>query len=61
MRFLDPCIFYGAHRTGNQAVADHARAFGERLLALAHEARAAATPAQPAVGTDERRITTENL
>ena len=60
MRFLEPLIFYGAHRAADQAVLDHARAFGQRLLALAHEARAVATPPQPAVGVDERRITTDD-
>ena len=60
MRFLEPCVFYGAHRAGNDGVVAHVRSFGERLLALAHEARAITTPSQPPIGTDERRITTDD-
>ncbi len=60
MRFLEPFVFYGAHRVDNDAVAAHAHAFAQRLVALSHEARATATPSQPAVGPDERRITTDD-
>jgi glutathione-regulated potassium-efflux system ancillary protein KefF len=60
MRFLDPCIFYGAHRAEAHEVVEHAAAFAQRLRALAHEARANGAAAQPAVGPDERRITTDD-
>jgi glutathione-regulated potassium-efflux system ancillary protein KefF len=56
MRFLEPSIFYGSHQADVQAVGAHARAFGERLLALTREARAAAAAPQPAVGAHERRV-----
>lgn len=58
MRFLEPSIFYGAHRAGADELAAHVRGFGERLLALARASRAAAAP-QPAVAADERRPDTE--
>jgi glutathione-regulated potassium-efflux system ancillary protein KefF len=59
MRFLDPQVFYGAHRAAAHEVSAHARAFAQRLLTLAGEARASAAAAQPAVAPDERRITTD--
>ena len=59
MRFLEPSVFYGAHRAAKGELAAHVLAFGERLLALAHEARAVAVAHQPDVGADERRISTE--
>ena len=60
MRFLEPSIFYGAHRVDNDAVLAHAKAFAQRLLALAGEARATVAAEPPAVGADERRITTDD-
>ena len=56
MRFLEPSVFYGAHRVTQREVDDHVRAFGQRLLALAEESRAPAAPPQPDVGVDERRL-----
>ena len=60
MRFLEPEVFYGAHKAGTQAIHDHAHAFAQRLLALAAEARAYAIAAPPDVAADERRITTDD-
>jgi len=57
MRFLDPLVFYGAHKAEAHAVHAHAHAFAQRLLALAGEARAGDAAPQPAVAADERRIT----
>jgi len=56
MRFLEPGVFFGAHRAPPQALHAHVHAFGERLLALAHEGRAAARTSQPEIGADERRL-----
>jgi hypothetical protein len=59
MRFLEPCVFYGAHRAETHEVVAHAREFSQHLIALASEARATgANP--PAVGADERRTTEDN-
>ena len=60
MRFLEPAVFYGAHKAEAHEVHDHAHAFAQRLLELAGEARAKAVAPQPAVGPDERRITTDD-
>ena len=60
MRFLEPQVFYGAHKAEAHAVHAHAHAFAQRLLALAGEARANAIASQPDVGADERRITTDD-
>jgi len=60
MRFLDPLIFHGAHRAEAREVHDHAHAFAQRLLALAGETRASAVAPQPAVATDERRLSTDD-
>jgi glutathione-regulated potassium-efflux system ancillary protein KefF len=60
MRFLEPLVFYGAHKADAHEVHAHAHAFAERLLALAGVARASALTAQPDVGADERRITTDD-
>ena len=60
MRFLEPHVFYGAHKAEAREVHDHAHAFAQRLLELAGEARANAVAPQPAVGPDERRITTDD-
>jgi len=60
MRFLDPQVFYGAHKADAHAVHGHAHAFGQRLLALAGEARASTLVAPPTVAADERRITTDD-
>jgi glutathione-regulated potassium-efflux system ancillary protein KefF len=60
MRFLDPYVFYGAHRAGTLEVAEHALAFARRLADLAREARANGAAPQPAVGPDERRLTTDD-
>ncbi|MEP6504268.1 MAG: NAD(P)H-dependent oxidoreductase [Betaproteobacteria bacterium] len=60
MRFLEPRVFYGAHKAEAHAVHDHAHAFAQRLLALADEARASAVAAPPDVAADERRITTDD-
>jgi glutathione-regulated potassium-efflux system ancillary protein KefF len=60
MRFLEPHIFYGAHRADDKEVFAHAFDFKHRLLTLAHEGRAVGVPPQPAVGPDERRITTDD-
>jgi glutathione-regulated potassium-efflux system ancillary protein KefF len=56
MRFLEPSVFYGAHRAALHDLQAHVRAFAQRLLALAHESRAAAAAPQPEVGADERRL-----
>ncbi len=58
MRFLDPLVFYGAHRAEAHEVHAHAHAFAQGLEALAGEARASAVEAQPEVAPDERRVTT---
>ena len=60
MRFLEPEVFYGAHKAEAREVHGHAHAFAQRLLELAGEARANAVAPQPAVGPDERRITTDD-
>ncbi len=60
MRFLEPCIFYGAHKAEAHDVHAHAHAFAQRLLELAGEARAGGPAAQPDVGADERRLTTDD-
>jgi glutathione-regulated potassium-efflux system ancillary protein KefF len=60
MRFLEPQVFYGAHKAEAHAVHEHAHAFAQRLLALAGEARASAVTAPPEVAADERRITTDD-
>ena len=60
MRFLEPQVFYGAHKAEAHEVHAHAHAFAERLLALAGEARADAVAALPDVAADERRITTDD-
>ena len=60
MRFLDPQVFYGAHKADAHAVHGHAHAFAQRLLALAGEARASTVVAPPTVAADERRITTDD-
>ena len=60
MRFLEPWVFYGAHKAEAREVHDHAHAFAQRLLEIAGEARANAVAPQPAVGPDERRITTDD-
>ena len=60
MRFLEPHVFYGAHKAEAREVHDHAHAFAQRLLELAGEARANAVAPQPAVEPDERRITTDD-
>jgi len=57
MRFLEPQVFYGAHRAEARAVFDHAHAFAQRLLALVGQARADGPAAQPAVAIDERAAT----
>ena len=59
MRFLEPQVFYGAHKAEAHEVHAHAHAFAQRLLALAGEARADGVAALPDVGPDERRITTD--
>ncbi len=59
MRFLEPCVFYGAHKAEAHDVHDHAHRFAQRLLELAGEARANVVAPQPDVGPDERRITTD--
>ena len=56
MRFLEPKVFYGAHRAAREDVQAHAHAFAERLVALAHEARTVAAAPQPDIGPDERRL-----
>jgi hypothetical protein len=38
----------------------HAHAFAQRLLELAGEAREGGAAAQPDVGADERRLTTDD-
>ena len=60
MRFLDPQVFYGAHKAAAHEVHGHAHAFAQRLLALAAEARADAVAAQPEVAADERRVTSDD-
>ena len=60
MRFLEPQVFYGAHKAEAHEVHGHAHGFAQRLLELAGEARANAVVPQPAVGPDERRITTDD-
>jgi glutathione-regulated potassium-efflux system ancillary protein KefF len=60
MRFLEPQVFYGAHKAETHQVHAHAHAFAQRLLALAGEARASGVAAQPDVDADERRITTDD-
>ena len=60
MRFLEPQVFYGAHKAEAHEVHAHAHAFAQRLLALAGEARADGVAALPDVGADERRITTDD-
>ena len=60
MRFLDPLVFFGAHRAEAHEVHAHAHAFAQRLLALAGEARASGVATQPDVDADERRITTDD-
>ncbi|MET0382961.1 MAG: NAD(P)H-dependent oxidoreductase [Burkholderiaceae bacterium] len=55
MRFLEPNIFFGAHRAGADEIAAHAHAFAARLAALANEARATTASAQTDVAPDERR------
>ena len=60
MRFLDPSVFYGAHKAEAPAVHAHAHAFAQRLLEFAGEARASALIAQPDVAADERRVTTDD-
>ena len=59
MRFLEPQVFYGAHKAQPQEVHAYAHDFAQRLLALAGEARANAAAPQPDVGADERRIPTD--
>jgi glutathione-regulated potassium-efflux system ancillary protein KefF len=56
MRFLEPGVFFRAHRAPPQELQAHVHEFGQRLLSLAHEGRAAAAAAQPEVGADERRL-----
>ena len=60
MRVLEPHVFYGAHKAEAHEVHAHAHAFAQRLLALAGEARADGVAALPDVGSDERRITTDD-
>lgn len=60
MRFLEPQVFYGAHKAEARDVHAHAHAFAQRLLALAGEGRADAVAPQPDVGADERRVTTDD-
>jgi glutathione-regulated potassium-efflux system ancillary protein KefF len=59
MRFLEPQVFYGAHRADAREVHAHAQAFAQRLLALAGEVRANAIAAPPEVAADERRISSD--
>jgi glutathione-regulated potassium-efflux system ancillary protein KefF len=59
MRFLEPRIFYGAHKAEAHDVIAYAHEFAQRLLALAGEARASAAARQPDVAPDERRLTTD--
>lgn len=56
MRFLEPSVFYGAHRAATHDLQAHVHAFAKRLVALAHESRAGAAAPQPEVGADERRL-----
>ena len=60
MRFLEPSVFYGAHKAETHAVHAHAHAFAQRLLALAAEARADQVAPQPDVAADERRLTSND-
>jgi glutathione-regulated potassium-efflux system ancillary protein KefF len=60
MRFLEPTVFYGAHKAEAHEVHAHAHDFAERLLALAGEARADGVAAPPDVGADERRLPTDD-
>ncbi len=60
LRFLEPLVFYGAHKAETHAVHAHAHAFAQRLLALAGEARASAAAAPPEVAADERRVTSDD-
>ena len=60
MRFLEPLVFYGAHKAETHAVHAHAHAFAQRLQEFASEARASALTAQPEVAADERRLTTDD-
>jgi len=55
MRFLEPVVFYGAHRASPDEIDAHARAFAQRLSELAHAGRADGAGHQPDVGPDERR------
>ena len=54
MRFVEPQVFFSAHRAGPQEVKAHARAFAARLEELAESTRLAAVVPQPAVAPDER-------
>jgi glutathione-regulated potassium-efflux system ancillary protein KefF len=55
MRFLEPRVFYGAHRASEDDLQAHVHAFAGRLSELAREGRAVALAPPPEVAADERR------
>lgn len=59
MRFLEPSVFYGAHKADADELSAHVHEFARRLRELAGEARASGATAQPAVADDERRLTSD--
>jgi len=58
MRFLEPQVFFSAHRAGPQEVKAHAKAFARRLEELAESSRPGVAAPQPAVAPDERQPAT---